>query len=195
MTHYYTKDQRLEDIKKIMISIKGINFELFTGKGVFSKEHIDLGSKILVENAVIGKEWKVLDLGCGIGVIGISLKKLNPQISLVMSDVNKAAVKLAGMNAKLHGIEANSIHSSVFEGIHEKFNSILLNPPQTAGKSLCFRMIEESKNHLEPEGLFQLVARHSKGGAEFEKKMLAVFGNCTQVAKESGFRVYVSRLE
>lgn len=194
MAHYYTKDQKLEDVKKIMITIKGISFELFTGKGVFSKEHIDIGSKILVENAVIEKEWKILDLGCGIGVVGISLKKLNPQISLVMSDVNKAAVRLAGMNAKLHGIEAKSIESSVFESIDEKFNSILLNPPQTAGKSLCFRMIEESKIHLESEGLFQLVARHSKGGAEFEKKMFSVFGNCTQAAKESGFRVYVSKL-
>jgi 16S rRNA (guanine1207-N2)-methyltransferase len=73
------------------------------------------------------------------------------------------------------------------------FDTILLNPPQTAGKKLCFELIEESKAHLKKDGLLQLVARHNKGGKDLSKKMLEVFGNVEPTAKEAGFRVYVSK--
>ena len=194
MTHYFTKKQALDDIKKIKVYVKGQCMELFTGKGVFSKDQLDNGSRILIENCITEENWKVLDLGCGIGTIGIGIKKFYPNIKVTMSDINDAAVKLSKMNVKHHSLDNNVIKSDVFSNIKEKFDSILLNPPQTAGKKLCNRMIEESKDHLNETGIFQLVARHNKGGAEFEKKMIEVFGNSIQIAKESGFRVYVSKM-
>jgi 16S rRNA G1207 methylase RsmC len=79
-----------------------------------------------------------------------------------------------------------------FLGIHGKFNTILLNPPQSAGKELCMKMIELSKEHLEKNGLFQMVARHNIGGRELEKHMIKIFGNAKEISKKSGFRIYVS---
>ena len=72
------------------------------------------------------------------------------------------------------------------------FDTILLNPPQSAGKDLCIKMIEQSKEHLEKHGLFQMVARHNIGGRELEKHMAKVFGNVKEIAKKSGYRIYVS---
>ena len=82
--------------------------------------------------------------------------------------------------------------SNVFSNIPEKFDTILLNPPQTAGKALCFRMIEESFKHLNEKGSLQVVARHKKGGKGISEKMESVFGSFKIKAIKSGFRVYAS---
>jgi len=135
----------------------------------------------------------VLDLGCGIGVIGISVKLLYPKTKVLLSDINERAIMLSKKNIenlKLENIDA--IKSDIFSDIKKEFDAILVNPPQTAGKEVCFKIIEESLNHLKEKGLLQLVARHKKGGLSLKEKMLSVFGNVRETAKESGFRVYVS---
>ncbi|MDO8661158.1 MAG: methyltransferase, partial [Candidatus Woesearchaeota archaeon] len=137
--------------------------------------------------------WRVLDLGCGYGPVGIALVKAHPDLLVVMSDVNARAVKLARKNSAQNKVEIKHITSDGFAHIIEQFNTILLNPPQTAGKKVCERLIAESKEHLVSGGLLQIVARHNKGGAQLEKFMKELFGNSNQVAKQSGFRVYVSR--
>ena len=140
-------------------------------------------------------ETKILDFGCGYGAVGISIAKQYKPGLVVMSDINQRAIKLAGMNAKAYGLKNVSIISSgCFENIDKKqrFDTILLNPPQSAGRKLCDRMIEESRHYLKKTGFLQVVARHNKGGKEFEKKMKGVFGNCKTIAKSAGYRVYVS---
>jgi len=83
----------------------------------------------------------------------------------------------------------------MFDPVEGKFDVILLNPPQTAGRKLCFRMIEESRKYLKKGGSLQLVARHNKGGRVLSEKMEEVFGNLETIARKGGYRVYVSRLK
>ena len=66
------------------------------------------------------------------------------------------------------------------------------NPPQTAGKEICFQLIEQSKNHLKNGGNLQLVARHNKGGKTLSRKMEEVFGNVKVIAKKAGYWAYMS---
>ena len=73
------------------------------------------------------------------------------------------------------------------------FDVVLSNPPQTAGKEICFKLIEQSNEHLKNNGNLQLVARHNKGGKTLSKKMEEVFGNVRVIAKKSGYWVYVSK--
>lgn len=193
MTHYYSKKQTSRiNIKKIPVIVKNTEFELYSASGIFSKDKLDNGTKLLIENCIIKAEWNVLDIGCGIGVIGISVKLFNPSIKVMMSDVNKRAVMVSKKNVKLHNLDIKAIRSNLYSKIPDKFNTILVNPPQTAGKDICFQIIDEAKNHLNDKGLLQLVARHNKGGSVLEKRMKEVFGNVEQIAKGSGYRVYVS---
>jgi len=194
MQHYYSKKQTSElNLKKIMIRLKTKEFELYTASGVFSKKRIDKGTKLLIENVLIEPEDNILDLGCGIGVVGISLKLSYPKLKVVMSDVNKRAVTISKKNIKLHKLEdIKALKSDIFSNIKTKFNTILVNPPQTAGKNVCFKIIEDSKKFLLPKGYLQLVARHKKGGSVLEEKMVVVFNNVKQIAKGSGYRVYIS---
>ncbi len=194
MPHYYSEKQDSKlNLKQIRIIVKNLDFELYSASGVFSKEKLDKGTEILIKNSIIKQEGEVLDLGCGIGVVGISVKLLYPNTNVLMSDINERAVMLSKKNIeklKLENIDA--IKSDIFSDIKKEFDAILVNPPQTAGKEVCFKIIEESLNHLKKRGLLQLVARHKKGGVSLKEKMLSVFGNVKETAKESGFRVYVS---
>jgi len=202
MPHYYSEKQDAAfELKTITVRLKGISFQLLTAPGIFSKDALDFGTRLLIENSSVQDGWDVLDLGCGNGVVGISLKKQHSTLNVVMSDVNERAVHVAKKNIILHhltgkGIEAVQsdlfAHDSLKAG---KFDTILLNPPYAAGKEVCFRMITESWEHLKPGGLLQLVARHNKGGVSLEKKMQEVFGNVKTTAKRGGFRVYVGRKE
>lgn len=194
MPHYYDKSQK-SPLNKMEISeiIRKNSLGFFTGSGVFSKSQVDKGSLFLANKAIIEDGWKVLDLGCGYGPVGIAIAKSNSSVNVLMSDINKRAVMLAKENIGLNCLEnARAVSSDIFSRISEKFNTILLNPPQSAGKELCIKMIEQSKEHLEKNGLFQLVARHNIGGGELEKVMLRVFGNVQEIAKKSGYRIYVS---
>ncbi|MFH1211561.1 MAG: methyltransferase [Candidatus Woesearchaeota archaeon] len=195
MPHYYSAEQTSSiKLKKIDIETKDDSFQLYSGSGVFSKEKLDTGTKLLIENAVIKDSWRILDLGCGTGALGIALLRRFRGVAVVFTDVNKRAVMLAQKNIELHcfGKRAQAIESDVFENIKGKFDAILLNPPQTAGKELCFRMIEEAAIHLRKNGLLEIVARHKKGGKTLSEKMMEVFGNMRTAAMGAGFRVYVS---
>lgn len=193
--HYYSEKQTSKlRIKEIEVNLRGNSLKFYTGSGVFSIGKVDKGTKLLIENCIIKPNWKILDLGSGYGPIGISIAKAFPSTSIVMTDINQRAIKLSKMNIELNNISNIEVRkSNLYQKIEEKFNTIITNPPQTAGKKICFSIIEGAKDYLKKNGLLQLVARHNKGGKELEKKMKEVFGNVKDIAKKSGYRVYVSK--
>ena len=194
MPHYYNEKQT-GPIKEsnIKIEIEGDIKEFHSGSGVFSKDHLDNGSALLINAANIEDNQEVLDLGCGIGVVGICLKLLNPDINITFSDTNENAIKLTTKNCHLHNIKHTIIKSDLFKNMKDKtFDTILTNPPYVAGRKICYQFIEESFKHLKKEGTLQLVARHQKGGKMLQQHMEETFGNVDVLKKGSGFRVYVS---
>jgi 16S rRNA (guanine1207-N2)-methyltransferase len=197
MPHYYSENQTSPlHLKKISAQLRGNGLEFYTASGVFSKDAIDKGTELLIQHASIPSQAKILDLGCGYGAVGIAMAKSFPDSQVLMTDVNVRAVDLAGKNIAHNRIaNAEARQGNGFEKITGQFDVILLNPPQTAGKDICFQMIEQSKQHLKVHCSLQLVARHNKGGQTLEKKMREVFGNSQQTAKKSGYRVYVSVLK
>ena len=193
MEHYYSEEPTSElKIKKISQNINGAKFEFYTASGVFSKDKVDTGTLALAENMIIEKNSKVLDVGCGIGVLGIVAAKFF-NASVVMADINKRAVNLAKKNAELNNVKAEIYQGNLYEKIKDKdFDAVVSNPPNTAGKELCFQLIEESKNYLKQSRSLQIVARHNKGGKTLSKKMEEIFGNVKVIAKKSGYFVYMS---
>jgi 16S rRNA G1207 methylase RsmC len=192
--HYYSEKQTsILRITEIEIALKGNNLKFSTGSGVFSIGKIDRGTRLLIEKCIIEPDWEVLDLGCGYGPVGISIAKAFPSTSVLMTDINQRAIKLSRMNIKQNNIQnIKTKQSDLYDNIPEKFDTIITNPPQSAGKQVCFEIIKQAKDHLKKGGLFQLVARHNKGGKELEKKMKEVFNNVKDTAKKSGYRIYVS---
>lgn len=193
MEHYFTeKPTSQEKITKININLKEDSFSIFSATGLFSKQELDKASQLLIEKAQIKNNTKILDLGCGYGVIGLALLR-KYDVEVVFSDVNERAVVITKKNLDYLKLKGTVIKSDLFENINDKFDAIISNPPYAAGREVCFSLIEESINYLNPEGTLQIVARHNKGGKTLSEKMFEVFGNVESVAKKSGFRVYLSR--
>ncbi|MEM3127169.1 MAG: class I SAM-dependent methyltransferase [Candidatus Woesearchaeota archaeon] len=192
MPHYYEARQTSKfSPKEIKAILRGKEFSFVTASGIFSVNQVDKGTKTLVNYSEVDTNAKVLDLGCGYGVVGIVIKKCLPKTNVTMVDINERAVKLAKQNAEKNNVQVNIFSGNLFEQVkEEKFDTILVNPPYVAGRELCYKIIEESIKHLNYKGTLQLVARHNKGGAMLEKKMKEVFGNVETLAKKAGYRVY-----
>ncbi|MFT4283094.1 MAG: class I SAM-dependent methyltransferase [Candidatus Woesearchaeota archaeon] len=192
MNHYFDRKQTSKLLYfDIDVNVFDLSFKIKSASGIFSKNELDSASKILIENTIPFGE--VLDMGCGNGVIGISLLKKYSSLSLTFCDINERAVMLTKKNLESLNLKGNVINCYLFEKIDFKeFDLILSNPPYAAGRKVIYEMIEESVNYLKDGGKLNLVARHSKGGKMIEKKMFEVFGNVKYLAKKSGFRVYSS---
>ncbi len=188
--HYYTeKPLSKEEITKIEINIKKDSFELYTATGLFSKQELDKATKLLIENVEI-KGKKILDLGCGYGVIGISILRKNPDVQVTFTDINERAIKITKKNLEKHKLKGKIIKSNLYENIQDTFDVILSNPPMAAGRETCYELIEKAHKYLNKCGTLQIVARHTKGGKTLSKKMDDVFGEHEVLAKQGGFRIY-----
>src|SRR3989344_4466535 len=113
--HYFTS-QPQSQLKKTRItsSYRGQTLAFTCVSGVFSSEKLDSATLLLLEHAKIQRSWDVLDLGCGIGVLGISIKKAFPSCSVVLTDVNQRALKTAAENARANDIAAEIVESDLF---------------------------------------------------------------------------------
>ena len=193
MVHYYDEEQTSEIHKKeFSYKFSGFEFKFISASGIFSLGSIDRGTEVLLESMKIyGTD--ILDLGCGYGAVGIIVKKIF-KLNVDLCDVNNRALMIARDNCNINGVSCPVYYSNGFSKIPLKYDVILFNPPQSAGKKICFKMVLDSKMHLKPNGSLQLVCRHNKGGREFEKYMKEVFGNVSVLGKGSGYRVYASYL-
>ncbi|MEN3043067.1 MAG: class I SAM-dependent methyltransferase [Fervidobacterium sp.] len=192
--HYYSEEpQSILRIKEVELKLKnGHIYKFKTPSSVYSFGKIDKATQILLENCnpLTGK---VLDIGCGYGVIGITLKKEFPTIQIYMSDINKRAVEFAKVNAKDNNIDADIRQGDLYEPWNDmKFNHIISNPPIVAGKEVWMKLIEGAYQHLENLGTLQIVAYHNKGGERIKNYMKEIFGNVEDIWKEGGIRIYLS---
>jgi 16S rRNA (guanine1207-N2)-methyltransferase len=193
MDHYFSEKPKSGlKVKKISQRLLGLNLGFYTSTGVFSKNEIDKGTLVLAENMQVMENDKLLDMGCGIGILGIfAAKAYNARPTL--TDINSRAVMLARKNTELNKADATILQGNLYEKIKDRnFDVIVSNLPQNAGKEVCFAIIENAKNHLKKNGTLQIVARPNKGGKTYAKKMEEVFGNSEEIARKSGYCVYLS---
>ncbi len=178
------------------VAVRGLTVRIVSSPGVFSAARLDRGTRLLVESMVVEDGWRVLDLGTGYGVIGIVAAKLAPRGYVVMTDINRRAVRLARLNLRLNGVPNAEVRwGDLYEPVRgERFNTIVANPPISAGMETCLRIVDGAPEHLVEGGLLQLVARHNKGGRRLMARMEEVFGNVEVLAAGGGYRVYASRL-
>lgn len=192
--HYYTKNPTSELTTKILnLKLKNDHEYSFEApSGVYGKKRVDRATIALIENMEMDGR-KILDIGCGYGVIGITIKKEYPTTEVYMSDINKRAVDYAGKNAKDNNADIEVRHGYLFEPWEEeKFDMIVSNPPIVAGKEIWMELVEQAKDHLNENGTIQLVAFHNKGGKRIMEYMKEIFGNSKVIAKDGGARVYKS---
>ena len=119
MTHYFTNDTNLKsEFRYLSYKYEDYSFNFTSDLGVFSKDRIDFASKLLIENYFkFGKSnLNILDVGCGYGLIGITLSKIK-KCHATMIDVNKRALHLTDINLKNNAVNAIVLESNIYENI------------------------------------------------------------------------------
>ena len=195
--HYFSSvPQSHERFGLVRTSLCGKPFEFLTASSVFSKRKVDCGTRLLIESMVLSTTGCVLDIGCGYGVVGISAAKFNPKLHVVMTDVNARAVRLAKKNLTLNRVTNAEVRYGFFyEPVEDlKFNSVLSNPPVSAGMETVKAIVTGAPKVMAPEASFQMVIRSKIGAKILPALFIETFGNCRIVARESGFRVLMGEL-
>jgi len=193
--HYFSKKPTSEhDFNTFIYNIPGTEkkINIKTDAGVFSKNYVDKGSNLLIETIKPRVKSKVLDIGCGYGVIGLSLYTKEPSIILTLADINERAVNLARENAVANKISAKVLQSDGFENIDNQFDLIVFNPPIRAGKDVYYKIITESNNHLVGGGSLIIVIRKKQGGPSLMKYLKEIFGNCKKLNRSGGYWIIQS---
>lgn len=189
--HYYSHNPTVaHKEKEFTYRLRGRDFTFKSDAGVFSKERIDFGSVLLIEEMQIGDSDRVLDMGCGYGPIGITAAHLAVNGSVWMADVNERAVNLAKQNVEKNKIKnATVVVSDLFESIDQqlRFDVILTNPPIRAGKKTVHQIFEEAYRYLQKDGCLWIVIQKKQGAPSALKRLQELFGNAERVAQDKGY--------
>jgi 16S rRNA (guanine1207-N2)-methyltransferase len=171
-------------------SFDDVKYTFNTIESLFSFRQIDTGSIEMIKRVDLKEDSKVLDIGCGYGVVGIWAASKIGAKNVVMSDVNEEAVKMASENAKLNNVgDVKIIHSNGFKNIEDsEFTVIMSNPPYHTDFSVAKEFIEGSYKHLQMGGLLVMVTKRFDW---YKNKIQSVFGGVKWVESE-GYYIFMA---
>ncbi|NBI42537.1 16S rRNA (guanine(1207)-N(2))-methyltransferase RsmC [[Haemophilus] felis] len=162
--------------------------------GVFSASELDAGTLLLLSTLTQPIQGKVLDIGCGAGVIGSYIKKSYPQIELTMSDIHAMALTSAKRTLTENQLTGNVVASNVFSHIDDKFDLIISNPPFHDGIDTTYQvvnqLISQAKWHLKQGGELRIVANAFLPYADWLDQH---FGTHQVLVQSTKFKVYSVR--
>lgn len=178
-------------------NIEEIDIELVNHSNVFSRESLDIGTRLLL--AVMPESddpLTIVDLACGNGVIGISAAQLNPNADLIFCDESNMAIASAKMNVDRHFPERNAAfyQTDCLAGIEpNSVDLILCNPPfhqqNAVSEHVGWQMFKESLSCLKSGGELWIVGNRHLG---YHIKLKKLFGNATLVDSSNKFVVIKS---
>ena len=191
MAQYFENVNLPSNIEEFSTLFNGKEFRFKTDNGVFSKEKLDFGTRVLLENLPLkDMHGDILDLGCGYGVVSIILSSyVDGHFDAV--DVNKRALHLFEMNIKLNKASDITIfESDCYDSIEEgkKYDYIITNPPIRAGKEVVYKMLRGARNYLKPNGELYFVMRKDHGAKTAIRDISDLY-NIEVICKEKGFFV------
>lgn len=193
MSHQYFEDNSDLDhqLETFQTWVLDQPYRFQTDSGVFSRNRLDFGSRLLIETAAqldLG-EGPCLDLGCGYGPIGIITADQHPALDVHMVDISERALELARHNAQANGVDNVQIYrSDAYDQVSETgFTAILTNPPIRAGKKLVHHFIEVALDYLAPGGQLLAVIQKKQGAPSAMKKFEAVFPKSARIARKKGY--------
>jgi len=168
----------------------GPSCEFVSRPGVFGYGRMDQGARALLEIADVQPGERVLDMGCGVGTVGVLAgKKTGAPVTFVDSNVRAAA--LAALNATANGLTGHAVvATATFEGLPPAaFDCVLANPPYYANSEIARRFVAAGRTLVKPTGRFLLVTKVPR---EVVPAILDAFGDCG-TAEARGYTVCVAR--
>ncbi len=172
----------------IVAEAMGRRLELETRPGLFSPGHADRGTLAMLSRVRFEPGMRVLDLGCGCGLVGILAALSCGEENVVMSDIDPLAVQVAAENAARNGVGGvKAVVSDGLSGLTETgFDLILSNPPYQSDFSVAKGFIEKGFNRLKLGGRMVMVTKRREW---YRNKLSAIFGG-VRVHEVDGYFVF-----
>lgn len=181
--------------KTYQINIAGIELTIASLPGVFSQKKLDVGTALLLDNLPQKMQGKVLDFGCGAGVISCFIGKKFTNTELSLLDVSALAIASAKKTLLLNGLKGNVFASDSLSRVNESYQHIVSNPPFHQGTKTNYRATEEFlqgiSKHLtstsNSKGDMTIVANSF---LQYLSIMQQHIGKTNTIAKKQGFSIY-----
>jgi 16S rRNA (guanine1207-N2)-methyltransferase len=193
--HYFSADPSVPFRRMpVTASVWGHELSLTSGSGVFAQGRVDVGTAVLFRESSAPAGGRVLDLGCGYGVIGLAIAAAAPSATVTGVDVNERAVLLANENAAALGL-ADRFTATTPPGVPDDatYDELWSNPPIRIGKAALHELLLTWLPRLVPGGRAVLVVGKNLG-ADSLQRWLGEQGYPTKrIASAKGFRVLETR--
>ena len=159
--------------------------------GVFSRDGLDVGSQLLLSSLTPHTKGKVLDVGCGAGVLAAGLASHSPKVRLTLCDVSAPAVEASRATLAANGFEGEVFASNVFSEVTGRFDMIISNPPFHDGLQTSLEaaqtLIRGAVRHLNSGGELRIVAN---AFLPYPDVLDQTFGFHEVLAQTGRFKVY-----
>jgi 16S rRNA G1207 methylase RsmC len=168
------------------------DWEFATADGVFSGNGLDLGTAVLLRESVPpAGAGRLLDLGCGYGVLAVALASACPEALVDAVDTNERALSLCAANAETHQV-ADRVRTLLPEHADPelRYDEIWSNPPIRIGKAALHDLLLTWLPRLVPGGVARLVVGRNLGADSLQAWLVSSGFRCERVASAKGFRVF-----
>lgn len=172
----------------IVETVCGHPLRLWTEPGLFSQSSVDAGTLAMLACVTFSPDDRVLDLGCGYGVVGIVAARTARPENVFLVDIDPVAVGAATTNVASNGAAgASVVLSDGFRDFRETgFTKILSNPPYHADFAVPKHFIEKGFNRLAIGGSLFMVTKRELW---YRRKLEAIFGG-VRVRTIDGYFVF-----
>lgn len=194
MEHYFIEKEHSEkDFFELSQKFFEKEYHFDSCNDVFSKNSIDYGSFVLINTIVKTQQLsgKVLDIGCGNGVIGIVLADIFKNIRLCLSDINGTAVELTRRNINKNNISNVEYikKTSAYDDIDDTFDFIVSNPPIKAGKETLTKILLGAYDKLNKNGKLIFVIKKKFGEDSIKKLLEKNYFKVEILNRDSGYYI------
>lgn len=171
-------------------TLNGIELDLDTAPELFSPTAPDKGTLAMLNAVEITAADKVLDLGCGCGIVGIYAAKLAGSQNVTMTDILSIAAETAKQNAIKNKVpEITVLCGNAYEKVNgTDFTLILSNPPYHTDFSVAKAFIKGAYKHLAIGGRMVMVTKRLDW---YKNKLTSVFGGVRVIETEE-YYVFIS---
>ena len=176
----------------------GRSYRIVNHAALFSRDRLDRGSQLLIEHMPVGEQYRrIVDLGCGNGVLGIIAASLNPTANLLFCDESHMAIASASENFHHAFAQMRKVEFRVDDCLRgvaaDSRDLVLINPPfhqqHNLGDAIAWKMFKDAQRVLVAGGELRLVGnRH----LAYHAKLKKLFGNCETIAATTKFVILSS---
>ena len=195
MSHYFVTPEGDGRRRTIRVRFWESEWDFETADGVFSADRLDPGTAVLLrESSPPTGAVRLLDLGCGYGVLTVALAVASGQAIVDAVDVNERALALCRANAVRHGV-ADRVRALTPDQADPgvRYDEIWSNPPIRIGKPALHELLLTWLPRLAPGGVARLVVGRNLGADSLQAWLDASGWPCERVASAKGFRVFAVR--